>query len=166
MESEIDFNYTATAKVFNTPLEIGLRCLVIMKIHGAAINTERLMFIDYLSLNTADIAGPQSIHAPLPNRGVQVYARKNIVQKGIVLLLSKELITIDPSNQGFNYLINDTGRKFLEYFATNYYKTLVDRIGWTVKKFADYTDSGLETYITDNLYKWGSEFLFESGSGR
>jgi hypothetical protein len=148
-----------SSKVFNTPLEVGLRALIILKVLDKEADLERLMFFDYLSLNTYDIGGSESIHAPIPNRGVQVYARKDIMQKGITIFLAKELIEFMPTRDGFLYRITKAGVKFLEYFESEYFLQYVDRVMWVALKFPTQTNEQIKDFIKEHLHEWGSEFL-------
>lgn len=150
----------STQKVYNTPLEIGLRMLVILNELGAkGGDLDQIMYFDFLSLNTKDIGGPESIHAPVPKRGVQVYARKNLMQKGGNLLLSKELIDFRIDEHGFSYGINEVGKAFLTYFTSDYFREFSDRVNWVHQKFNNYSSEKLETFINENLSNWGGEFL-------
>jgi len=147
-------------KLYNTPVETGMRCLIVLQAIGTpGADLERIMYYDYLSLNTADLDGPESLHAPIPNRGVQVYARKELISRGLVLLISKELVDLRVTPEGFTYTINTSGNKFLEYFQTSYFQSLVERIGWTQSRFRELTNQQIKYYIDTNLQKWGGEFL-------
>lgn len=157
IETNIDY------KIFNTPLEIGLRVLAILNSHSSnSMDVERLMYFDYLSLNTGDIGGEESLHAPVPNRGVQVFARKDLIQRGIAILLSKELIDVQATKFGFNYTVNKNGEKFLSYFDSEYYQLLVTRIAWVVKNFAGFSNEELRGFIREKLQEWGGDFLTDS----
>lgn len=151
--------YTESPKLFNSPLELGIRCLIILSHLKTASDIERLMYFDHLALNTHDIDGPESLHAPIPHRGVQIYARKEILQKGITILLSKELITVLPTDKGLLYEANNIGRKFLEFFSTPYFKELETRVQWVVKQFELFSSQELNELIDKNIDKWGGEFL-------
>jgi hypothetical protein len=152
------------SKIFNTPLEIGMRILIIMnhsKHSGIKNDIERLMYLDYLCLNTHDIGGEESIHAPIPNRGLQIYARQELIRKGLVLLISKEFVVPKSNKFGFYYEINEVGSKFLEYFESDYYIALSNRVKWTVEKFNSTNNKILNRFIKENLHKWGGELLEE-----
>lgn len=69
-------------KIYNSPIEIAIRILMILNYsQNKKGSLEKLMILDHLSLNTFDVGGPVSLHAPVPNRGVQVYSRKQIMDK-------------------------------------------------------------------------------------
>jgi hypothetical protein len=146
-------------RLFNTPLEIGLRLLVTLAQAQNQMDSEKLMYLDFLCLNTFDIGGPESLHAPIPNRGVQVFAKKELIQKGLAVMLSKELIAIEPTEKGFLYYATDAGRYFLQYFQTPYYTKLVERSSWVVSLFGEASTGQIKKYIDNNLSKWGGEFV-------
>lgn len=146
-------------RLYNSPLELGIRCLIILDLLNKQSEIETLMYLDYLSLNTQDIGGPESLHPPIPNRGVQVYARKEILSKGIIILISKQLIDVVPTNMGICYQINKTGNKFLEFFTSDYFKELKSRSKWVVEKFYALSNSELNEFINIRLGKWGGEFV-------
>ncbi|MDQ6481829.1 ABC-three component system middle component 2 [Dyadobacter sp. LHD-138] len=146
-------------RLFNTPLEIGLRLLVLLSQSQTQMDSEKLMYLDFLCLNTFDIGGPESLHAPIPNRGVQVFAKKELIQRGLAVMLSKELIAIIPTEKGFLYYATDAGRYFLQYFQTPYYSKLVEKSSWVVSLFDEESTQEIKKYIDDNLSKWGGEFV-------
>lgn len=146
-------------RIYNTPTEIGLRLLILLnESKGSLIDIEKMMYLDFLCLHTADIGGPESLHAPIPNRGVQVFSKKELIQKGITVLLSKELIELKPTTQGFMYAVTEAGTLFLTFFQTNYFTKLVERCKWVVRTFGGYSSGQFKTFIDANLLKWGSEF--------
>lgn len=150
---------TEVPRLYNSPLELGIRCLIILDFLNKQTEIETLMYLDYLSLNTKDIDGPESLHAPIPHRGVQVYARKEILSKGIIILISKQLIDIVPTNKGICYQINETGNKFLEFFTSEYFEELKSRVKWVVEKFYTFSNTELNEFVNIRLEKWGGEFL-------
>ncbi|MDG4654747.1 ABC-three component system middle component 2 [Chryseobacterium arthrosphaerae] len=146
-------------KLYNTPLEIGLRSLIILSHTKGDLDIEKLMYLDFMCLNTFDMGGPESLHAPIPNRGIQLFSKKELIQKGLAIMLSKELIEFKPtSGKGFMYSATEAGHLFLTYFQTKYYVKLVERSQWVISNFENYTNIELKQFIDINLQKWGGEF--------
>jgi len=147
-------------RLFNTPIEIGTRCLTILGVNPhLSFDLDRILYYEYLSLHTADIGGPESLHAAVPSRGVQVYARKEIVRIGLNILLSKELATLQSTETGFLYIITPAGKTFLDYFETPYFKGLLDRVKWVSERFNGFSNLEVFTFINSYIEKWGGEFL-------
>ncbi|MCB7480282.1 ABC-three component system middle component 2 [Christiangramia sediminis] len=147
-------------KVYNSNIEIAIRILVILlNLPLKRSSTYKLMVLDHISLNTYDVGGPASLHAPIPNRGVQIYSRKEILNESIKLLISKDLISINPSKNGLLYEITENGINYLKYFESKYFNKLKDKVEWTSEKFGNLSDGDLKTYVNQNLSKWGEEFM-------
>lgn len=147
-------------KIYNTPIELGLRALVIL--HGRnreVMDLEKIMYLDYLCLNTSDLNGPQSLHAPTPNRGVQVFAKKALLQKGISIMLSKELIELTVKPDGFYYGISAAGELFLTMFQTKYFLEFVDRSSWVLERWGTLSTLDIKKFIDVKIQNWGGEFL-------
>lgn len=149
-------------RLFNTPVEVGLRALILLNAsaqNDIMLDAEKIMYLDYLCLNTSDLGGPESINAPIPNRGIQVYSKKDLIQKGLLVLISKELISLRSTSQGFMYVINEAGKTFLSLFTTKYYADLVARAEWVWGNWGQMTNQEIGNYIDRNIQKWGGEFL-------
>lgn len=153
-------------RLYNTPLEIGIRSLIILYTNKAPMDVDRLMYFDYLCLHTRDIDGPESLHAPIPNRGVQVYSKRELIRKGISVLVSKELIDVAPDETGFCFQINEAGIKFLSFFQTTYFVELVERAFWVANKFSNLPTPNLRMIIDEKIPHWGSEFTSIEQSGK
>ena len=58
---------------FNTPLETGIRSLgILVASYPKAFDLQRLVAFDHLVVHTADIGGPESLHAELPMRSAEL----------------------------------------------------------------------------------------------
>ena len=148
--------------LYNTPVELGVRCLLTLKSNSKSeykFDLDRLMYFDYISVFSGDLSGPTSMHAPVPNRGVQVYARRDLIKRGLALLISKELLDVSNTEDGIYYEINENGLEFLTYFDSSYFLKLVERVNWTSKEFGVQSTSQIEEYINNNLHKWGSDLV-------
>lgn len=153
------------AKVYNGVIEIGTRALIILSHSSKPYKSiDEIMIIDHLALNTFDVGGPVSLHAPIPNRGVQVYSKKQIMDKSIQLLLSKELISITATSNGFKYLINESGKKYLTFFESNYFHLLNERVKWVIENYGQMNEVQLKSIVNKNLPKWGEEFMSKENS--
>lgn len=151
---------TESRKLYNSSFEIGVRILVLLdNLNPKETSIHKLMILDHLSLNTFDVGGPASLHAPIPNRGVQIYSRKELIAKAITLLISKDLIEMIPSKSGLQYGITINGSKYLTYFESKYFKNLKQKVIWTTNEFGEKSDKDLKDFVNKNLSKWGEEFM-------
>lgn len=149
-------------RVYNSNYEVAIRVLLTLaKLPSKKSSIHRLIILDHLALNTFDIGGPASLHAPVPNRGVQVFSRKEVIEQSINLLISKDLLEIEPSNNGIEYKITIYGEKYLTFFESRYFNLLVERVNWVTQKFNVMNDEELGKFIRSNISKWGEEFITE-----
>ena len=146
--------------IYNSTFEISIRVLVLLKIiEKEYLSIDELMIYDYLTLNSYDVGGPASLHAPVPNRGVQVFSKKNLIKESISFLLSKELVVINNNENGIFYAINNNGMLLLEYFESDYYKKLLFKIRWVNSEFGMTSRKELDQFVKSNISEWGAEFM-------
>ena|ERR1051326_5516665 len=151
-------------KVFNTPLEIGLRTLFILcKFSPATLSLESLVYLDYFTIHSGDIkSGPKSLHPKYPFRSSEIIIKREILQKGLTFLLSKELIEVKLSNEGIKYSATKIGVHVESLFDSNYSKNLRTICDWVYNHFSSFTDKNLKDLADLNIEKWGGEFSNES----
>lgn len=143
----------------NSPLETGIRSLAILvAAHPAAFDLERLVEMDYLVVHSGDANGPESLHAALPMRAGELLVRRGLIEKGLLLMTSRNLIQRIPAKDGFNYVAGDAAAPFLASLTSIYSQRLKDRAQWAVERFTDMTSSEIRQ-ITHRLFEnWSSQF--------
>src|ERR1035437_176439 len=157
MNLQIDRN----TKVFNTPIEIGLRVLFILnKFHPKPLSLESLIYLDYFLIHSQDIKdGPPSLHPKYPFRSTEIIIKREIIQTGLKYLLSKELIQVQLSNNGIKYTITNLTSHVLILFESTYANKLQKLCDWLYKRFGDNDEDSLKTIVDTNIEKWGGEFI-------
>lgn len=50
---------------------------------------QRLVEMDYLVVHSGDADGPDSLHAPLPMRAGELLVRHGLIEKGLMLMMSR-----------------------------------------------------------------------------
>ena len=150
--------------LFNSPIEIGLRSLYLLnEIKDGSLDLQRLVYYDYLLLHSSDISnGPKSLHPNIPYRASEILVKREILQQGLSLMRSKQLVDILFKPDGIAYKSSSLTSAFLEYFNSEYSKSLRNLSSWVIDTFTDYGDSALSTFIVNNLDIWGGEFINES----
>jgi hypothetical protein len=149
----------ARPTTFNSPLETGVRSLAILvAAYPAAYDLERLVEMDYLVVHSGDADGPNSLHAPLPLRAGELLVRRALIEKGLLLMMSRNLVQRLPTNDGFAYLASDSAAPFLASLSTSYAMKLKERADWAIHRFADTSNAEIRQ-ITHRLFKeWSSQF--------
>jgi hypothetical protein len=148
---------------FNSSIECGLRSLVILE-HAFPLkyDLQRIVFYDYLLVHSGDAGGPISIHPATPHRSGEVLVKRNMLEQGLLLMMSRNLILRQYDSTGIVYLASDVATPFLDNLRSPYVSLLKERANWVINVFNHYDDKKLEQYFYDNLNRWGGEFEKEA----
>lgn len=112
---------------FNSALETGLRALsVLTATYPAPADLQRLMTYDYLLVHSADAGGPESLHPGIPQRNGELLVRHTIVQNGLFLLLSRNLIDRSATDNGIEYCATDASQPFLDRLDSHIHMRFVN----------------------------------------
>lgn len=154
---------SATAAPFNSPLECGLRTLVLLAAADpSACDLQRLIFYDYLLVHSGDVPdGPDSIHPPTPLRSGEALVRRHWIERGLLLMISRELVVRIFSGQGIMYQASPLAAPFLGYLQEPYTRKLQERAQWVVARFGNQSDHQLVEFFKANLDRWSGEFIRE-----
>lgn len=144
---------------FNSPLETGIRSLAILVAeHPDSCDLERLVEMDYLVVHSGDAGGPESLHAPLPMRAGELLVRRGLIEKGLLLMMSRNLVQRIPADDGFNFLAGEGASPFLASLTADYSEKLKERARWAVNRFTDIPTAEIRQ-ITHHLFEnWSSQF--------
>ena len=63
-------------RVFNTPLEAGLRTLFLMSTGRRSFDFQRLIYLDYILVHSGDLGGAESIHPQAPGQLGELLGRR------------------------------------------------------------------------------------------
>jgi hypothetical protein len=151
-------------QLFNTPVEIGFRAITLLSEMAPKVcDIQRLVFYDYLLLHSNDVqGGPPSLHPPMPYRTCEILIRSELLLNGLKVMISKELADVEFTDKGRQFKATVLTRPFLEHLDSSYAKSLKISAKWVIENFNGYSDEKLETYIKDNLSRWGGEFSKET----
>jgi hypothetical protein len=149
---------------FNGPLEIGLRTIVILnEVYPEAYSLERLVIFDYLVVHSDDIdGGPEGLHPQTPHRSGELLVRRNAIQKGLYLYMSRNLVERRYHSSGIVYTATEHTGAFLDTLEAEYTYALRDRAVWLVNRLGAMANTKLDEFISSHIDKWGAEFEMES----
>lgn len=144
---------------FNSPLETGIRSLAILiAAFPESFDLQRLVEMDYLVVHSGDADGPESLHAPLPLRAGELLVRRGLIEKGLMLMMSRGLVQKTPTGEGFNYTASETAAPFFASFTAAYSRRLMARAEWAVERFKNIPTDEVRQ-VTHRLFKnWSSQF--------
>ncbi|RZT99038.1 hypothetical protein EV681_0820 [Advenella incenata] len=152
---------------FNSPLETGLRSLAILVASfPIAFDLQRLVEMDYLVVHSGDAGGPDSLHVPLPLRAGELLIRRGLIEKGLILMMSRGLVQQIPAHDGFSYIAGETAAPFVASLTADYSYRLVERAKWAVSRFQDVPTDDIRQ-ITHRLFQqWSSQFQIIKSTGK
>ena len=158
------FSPDAWRYVFNTPLECGLRCAVLLAAaYPRRCDLQRLVEYEYLLVHSGDVGeGPPSIHPAAPHRSGELLVRRGLVERGLLFMMSRSVICRSLSEEGIHYFAGEWAVPFLQGLSAPYTRALRERAAWVVDRFGDVPDDDLEAYMRRNWDNWGSEFTREA----
>lgn len=149
--------------VFNTPLECGLRCgAVLLAAHPARCDLQRLVQYEYLLVHSGDVGqGPPSLHPPVPHRAGELLVRRGLIERGLLFMMSRQLVCREPSDRGINYFAGELALPFFDALEAGYTRHIRERALWVVERFGGVPDDSLHQFMRANWTSWGSEFIWE-----
>lgn len=150
---------TQIVEPFNSPLETGLRSLAILEAaFPSRHDLQRLVELDYLVVHSADVGGPESLHVPLPLRAGELLVRRQLIEKGLLLMMSKGLIERHTVAAGIEYSASDTASPYLANLSASYTLRLRERAQWLVGNFEGFSTEELRDLVRRFFARWSSEF--------
>lgn len=145
---------------FNTSFEAGIRSLVILNAsYPNALDLQRLVEFDYLALHSGDADGPESLHAPLPLRSGELLIRRGVIELGLNIMISRNLIERIPTYDGIKYIASDSAEAFVQSLVSPYITKLKLCAFWVIKSFGNATDGELVLLTRKLFSEWTTQFL-------
>lgn len=155
---------TSVEQLFNSPLETGLRLLIILdRVSPQHCDLTRLGIYEYLLVHSSDVPdGPKSLHPPTPFRSSEIFVRRRLIERGLRLLESKGLVERSFGEDGIVYFATPLSKPFLSYFESTYFRRASEIAEWLAGTFKSLPIQELQSFIESNLGKWKTEFSGES----
>jgi len=144
---------------FNSPLETGVRSLAILHAaFPASFDLQRLVEMDYLVVHSGDAEGPESLHAPLPLRAGELLVRRGLIEKGLILMMSRGLVQRLPGQDGFGYVAGENAAPFIASLTDDYSASLKQRAHWAVQRFSKMSTEEIRKFTHRFFAGWSSQF--------
>jgi hypothetical protein len=144
---------------FNGPLEAGIRAVAIL---GTAYpdrhDLQRLVAFDYLLVHTGDVGGPDSLHPPAPLHSAELLVRRKLVEEGLLLMMTRDLIVRTVTSEGIKYEAGENAATFLASIASPYLVSLKERAAWLVSALGKHTDQEFRAVMRRFFDDWVEEF--------
>jgi hypothetical protein len=150
---------SVAAVTFNSPLEAGIRAVsVLTPAFPHALDLQRLVAFDYLVVHSGDLGGPESLHPQLPYRSAELLVRRNVVERGLHLMMHRGLVERDIGAAGICYRAGELAETFLASLTAPYLTALRERGAWVAETFGDTPEESLRATINRFFGQWIQEF--------
>jgi len=148
---------------FNSPLETGMRALILLaESYPETLDLQRILEFDYLMVHSGDVGGPPSLHPALPLRSGELLVRRHLIERGLLLMMSRGLVERIASDSGLSYQADDAAGPFLDALSTDYLNDLKQRAAWVISTFGQMSNSDIRKALSTIHDQWTREFqLYE-----
>ncbi|MFF4026304.1 ABC-three component system middle component 2 [Nocardia elegans] len=154
-----------SASPFNSPLEVGVRVLMILvEGYPRSLDINSLVLLDHGVLHSADLGGPDSLHPPLPIRAGELGVKRETIEAGLELMLRVGLAEMSASAGGVEFRAGDEALNFIRILDSRYARALHDRVVWVVQRFDDLSDNVLRRQMRAVFDSWSEEFHTPTGA--
>jgi hypothetical protein len=152
---------------FNSPLETGVRSLILLaEAYPQSLDLQRILEYDYMMVHTGDFEnGPPSIHPALPLRSGELLVRRELIDRGLMLMISRALVVRQATEQGFMFHALDDAGPFLDSLTAEYIHDLRSRASWVVGRFGTTSDQEIRILLSQIYDQWSREFQIPEQPG-
>jgi hypothetical protein len=91
-------------------------------------------------------------------RSGELLVRRQLIERGLMLMMSRGLITRHATLNGFMYQAEDSAGPFLDALTAEYLNELKDRAVWVVDRFSDMSDHDIRILLSRVYDQWSREF--------
>lgn len=121
--------------LFNTPLEAGVRVVVILEAFAPkAFDLATLSLLDYYLVHTADAGGPPSIHPDIDARAGEYFVRRNLVEAGALLMTRADVLERVADTNGLSYRSRVKAAAMIDMMVSGYNRRLYEAAEWLSKQ--------------------------------
>lgn len=144
--------------LFNSPFELGLRMVYLLQaLSPRGADLQKLVLLDYAVVYSEDLAGPSSLHTPVPYRGGELMSRRELIEKGLYLMSTRALVAARWDSDGITYLAGENARVLTGALTSRYLRKLEHRCVWVAKNFGDQESLELTEQFSASGHLWGAE---------
>lgn len=146
--------------LFNTPLEAGLRVVIILEaFEPAQFDIATISLLDYFLVHTADAGGPESIHPDISARGGEYFVRRHLIEQGVALMMRSSLIEQIPTASGILFYTHETAAAMLDLLSTDYNRKLVAAANWLATEARDRGEATFLRDLRSKIDRWSQEMI-------
>ena len=150
----------AHPQLFNTPLEAGVRALLILDAFAPqAFDLATMSLLDYYIVHTGDAGGPPSLHPEINARPGEYFVRRHVIEEGLLLMARASLVEQVFTGGGIVFRAHETATAMIDLFGSTYNRRLAEAAQWLARKAAD---QGVDPFIQNlknGIERWSHEIV-------
>jgi hypothetical protein len=147
-----------SVSIFNSPFELGIRMVFLLcALRPRMADLQKLVLLDYATVYSGDLGGPDSLHTPIPYRGNELLSRRSLIEQGLHLMSTRGLIDAKFDEQGVSYFAGKNALALVGSVSAPYFVELDERCRWAVSQFAELDSITLTQEFSDMGHRWGAE---------
>lgn len=151
-------------KIFNTPFETGVRSVILLtSCFPLWLNLQRILVFDHFVVHSKDIDGPSSLHPDEDFRVAEILVRRQLVESGLMLMISRSLINRKATIEGFKYQAGEDAGSYVDLLKDSYSIDLKERANWLAEHIAPLSDEALDQLVRSRIDRWAAEFQINNG---
>ncbi|HEX8509585.1 MAG TPA: ABC-three component system middle component 2 [Propionibacteriaceae bacterium] len=95
----------------NSPLEVGLRVLMILQeAFPEHLDLNQLVLLDHSFLHSADLGGPESLHLLVPVRAGELGVKRQSIEAGLEVMIRAHLAHVGVGDRGIEFWAGEAAR--------------------------------------------------------
>ncbi len=146
-------------KPLNSPLEVGLRVLMLLQeAFPQHLDLNQLVLLDHSLLHSADLGGPVSLHPPVPIRASELGMKREAIEAGLEVIVRAQLAHAGLGDGGVEFWASETADGFTRLLETEYAGQLHSRATWVIDHFRPLDEQSLRTGLSSVTTHWSEEF--------
>lgn len=118
---------------------------------------QKLVLLDYAIVYSGDLAGPSSLHTPVPYRGSELLSRRELIEQGLYIMSTRGLVDATLDDTGITYIAGDSALNMVGSLTSPYFIELEARCRWATSEFSKLDSMYLTTRFAASGHLWGAE---------
>lgn len=152
-------------KLFNSPLEAGIRAVVVLeKLRPEAVDLAEMVLLDHVVVHTADLGGPPSLHPDLQGRKGELLVRRRLVERSLDLMRRCHLVDQEIGDNGVLYRASDEAAGYIELLETVYSEKLKHCADWIADQVKSSSKVRFKIFVRDQIGDWTDAFSTVGGN--
>lgn len=150
----------AQPQLFNTPLEAGVRALLVLEAFAPqAFDLATMSLLDYYIVHTGDAGGPPSLHPEINARAGEYFVRRRLVEEGLLLMARASLVEQVFTGSGIAFRAHETASAMIDLLGSAYNRRLAEAAQWLAREAAEQGINVFLQGLKDGLERWSYEIV-------